>query len=172
MSKIDIATNYAKALYDVCKANSKSEKVLLQLSELASAVEQINEKIYFAEGDVANFLAKFDFEPELKEALGIMANNQRFSLLPMVHEEFQALIDKEMNVIRGTVSSADELNSQQKELIEAYVNKTTNKKAILNYKVDSAILGGFIVDVGSMKMDGSLLNQLNNMKNYINNGVH
>lgn len=172
MSKVEIATNYARALYSITKEAGTSEKVLRELSELRKSVEAMSNPLILTKEETEAVLSKIPFDKDLSNALKIMSANDRLSVVPELHEEFEALLDQEMNVARGTVISAEVLNTEQRKNIEDYVHKTTNKKVILSYKEDPSIIGGFIVNVGSMKMDGSLRNQISNMKNLFNNGAH
>ena len=164
-----LAQKYAKALFDLASAEGAQEKILLQLFELKKATEtaQLVDK-----EQVETLISKFAFHPLVANTLKLMADNKRLSLVSELHDQYQTLVDEAMNVVRGIVTSANVLNNEQRKEIETRVNSITNKRAILTFKEEPQMLGGFVVHAGAFKIDGSLKNQLTKMKISLNNGVH
>ncbi|MCB0347833.1 MAG: ATP synthase F1 subunit delta [Bdellovibrionales bacterium] len=164
-----LARKYAKALYDLAKTEGVQEKILLQLSELKKAVAATS---LDSKEQVESLIGQLAFHPLVSNTLKLMADNKRLSLVSTLHDQYQSLLDEDMGVVRGVVSSANVLNNEQRKEIEARVNAITNKRAILSFKEEPEMLGGFVVHAGAYKIDGSLKNQLTKMKISLNNGVH
>lgn len=164
-----IARKYAKALYDLAKTEGAQEKILLQLSELKTASLTA---VFDSKEQVEALVSQFAFHPLVSNTLKLMADNKRLSLVSEFHDQYQILLDDDMGVVRGVVASANILNTEQRKEIEVRVNAITSKRAILSYKEEPEMLGGFVVHAGAYKIDGSLKNQLIKMKTSLNNGVH
>lgn len=163
-----LAQKYAKALFDLAAAEGAQEKILVQLFEIKKATEAVQ---LVDKEQVEALVSTFSFHPLLSNTLKLMADNQRLPLVNDLHDQYQALVDEAMNVVRGVVTSANVLNNEQRKEIETRVNSITSKRAILTYKEEPQMLGGFVVHAGAFKIDGSLKNQLTKMKTSLNNGV-
>lgn len=178
MSKATVtARRYAKAIYELAKEQNIQEKVLAQLEAISKALTSDSEmkrilRTHMPEdqrvGVMAGLTKAISLDKNLENALGLMAERDRVSLLPEIYNEYLSFIDKDMGVIRGTVLSPNILTADQRKEVETKVNQITKKKAILSFKEDESVLGGFVVQVGSYKIDGSLKNQMNKMRNLFN----
>jgi len=85
-------------------------------------------------------------------------------------ESFQKLWDKEHGELSAELDSARELEPEAKKIIIEYLTKKTNALKInLQEKINKKLLGGFILRYNSRVLDGSLLNNLVNLKNKISN---
>ena len=60
--------------------------------------------------------------------------------------------------------TAFELNDDQKEVLKIRFEKILNKKAIMIFKVDNNLVGGFIAQVGDTVYDASMKHQLELLK--------
>jgi F-type H+-transporting ATPase subunit delta len=62
------------------------------------------------------------------------------------------------------LTSSSELKSSTIKEIENKVRNITNKNITLVNKIDSSIIGGFVLRIGDLQYDASLKNQLNKLK--------
>lgn len=77
-------------------------------------------------------------------------------------EKFWAEADGEL---KAEIVSARELGKEAKKLVIEYLkDKTKSEKIILEEKIDKKILGGFILRYEGKIIDGSLKNNLENLK--------
>ena len=54
-----------------------------------------------------------------------------------------------------------------KEKLSENIGKYIQKKVTINYKINPAILGGFITEIESMLIDASLKTRLHKMKHFL-----
>lgn len=66
-----------------------------------------------------------------------------------------------------TITSATELNSEQKKMIEAVIEKKTQKKQKVTYLLNEDLLGGIVIRQGEKIIDNSLRNRVKQLTNYI-----
>ena len=78
--------------------------------------------------------------------------------------QFINLNAKKRGDIIADITSADELNEQQRNNLKDQLKKILGEKLSLNFVVDKNIMGGLIVKIGSKMIDTSLLNKINKLK--------
>jgi F-type H+-transporting ATPase subunit delta len=74
------------------------------------------------------------------------------------------VIQQRLGVAEAQVESAMELDATQKTQLLETLERVTGKKIQAKYSLDPALLGGAVVRIGDTIYDGSLKNQLNQMR--------
>jgi F-type H+-transporting ATPase subunit delta len=77
---------------------------------------------------------------------------------------YATLLSQSKGEIAGEVTSAEPLSAQQLSDLKAALKSSLGRDVALVTRVDSTILGGLIVKVGSRMMDNSLKTKLQNLK--------
>ena len=99
-------------------------------------------------------------EPMLANLLRLLNERSRFGALPFITRQFRGLVDSRMGRVRGSVTSASKLGDAQVTALKKQLEALTQRSVELETKVDPALLGGVIAQVGSHQYDGSLRSQL------------
>ncbi|OIP45429.1 MAG: F0F1 ATP synthase subunit delta [Deltaproteobacteria bacterium CG_4_10_14_3_um_filter_60_8] len=176
-----LARRYAKALFAVGKEEAVVDAYAKALSELASLYTSTPE----VKDALINPMYPIDVRvkviQDLMKAMGasqvlgnfmtLLVQKKRAAFLPEIAEAFQALVDEENNICRGTVITATELNPALQGKIEAAMIVLTGKKVSLATRVDPALIGGFVAKVGDLVLDGSIKSQLEGLKESIKGSV-
>jgi len=68
------------------------------------------------------------------------------------------------------VTSAIELNDQQKDVIKQTVTSVAKKSEVI-FNVDDSIIGGLIFQIGDQLIDTSIVKRLDAFKDHIKNNV-
>jgi F-type H+-transporting ATPase subunit delta len=106
-------------------------------------------------------LAGEDINPLLVNFLQILVDRRRIIFLESIAKKYLELLRKLRNTVLAEVTSASELNHDQNQAIIDKVKAMTGATSVeLSLKVDSSLLGGVIVKVGSQVLDASLRGQL------------
>jgi F-type H+-transporting ATPase subunit delta len=173
----EVAARYAKALFLLAKDSGNQEETYSQLQYLAEAIEidpeimsfltsplvpKENKEKVFKEG------LNGKFSGETKSFLLLLAKKGRVQLIPDIVKAFQAIIDSENGVTRGTVRSASPMTEQERRKIEETVSKYTAKRVILTFKEDKSLIGGLVAEVGSYTFDDSLTSHLTRLNEELN----
>jgi len=177
----DIARVYAASLVEIGR-----EKGTLSLLE---------EEVEFVSGlivedkDFRQFLTSPSFSKERKQEfvqkvfqgnlsedfinfLNVLIDNDRQSSLPDIYDAIKALVDDASNRLRVTVVTPQACEKAISDKIISELKAKFNKEIILNEVVKSEILGGIVIKIGDMVIDGSLVKDLKNInKNLINSKV-
>lgn len=173
MKAMELASRYAKSVFELTQTGAAQERTLQELRALAQE--------FASAPEVAEFLASPLVKTEDREAtllaatknaglsesvhnlLLLLARNNRFGVFDDVVEAYQDLVDDVNGVVRGTVRSAANLGPAERQQIEAIVEKVMKKKVIMTYKTDPTVIGGLVAKVGSYTFDDSLDSHLTRM---------
>ena len=73
---------------------------------------------------------------------------------------YQKIYREANGIVKVNILTAEELPAEAMERIKAFVKRQTSKAIEFVHNVDSSILGGFILQVGSRQLDASLRKEL------------
>ena len=87
----------------------------------------------------------------------LMLLKSRVKYVGEVYKEFTLSYNALFDIIGVTVTSAYELTSGEVAKIAARVSeKYGGKEVVITEKVDPALIGGAVIDVGTTRLDGSI----------------
>ncbi len=92
----------------------------------------------------------------LGNALQLMLERGRFAAVPDLYQAYDALALVKEGVVEVEVVSAAELSPETEKKIAARVQEATGRRAELSRRVDPAILGGLVLRIGDVMVDGSV----------------
>jgi F-type H+-transporting ATPase subunit delta len=171
----EIARVYADALFRAAKAAGKLDVLKEQLSAFVASLRENREmelfffSPYFSSAEKREGLTKVldGAEPELINFLELLAEKHRVPVIYRIERGFNALWAKENKRLGVTVTSAVELDPEIAKRIGAEIEKQTGNKVELESRVDDAIIGGLVVQVGNMVLDASVRNRLEKLRRSI-----
>lgn len=99
----------------------------------------------------------------------LLCDNERMGELEEVAAEVEAIADEELGRARAKVISAIEVSEAQTKRLVAALEKRLGTPVILDVQVDPALLGGLVIEVGSVTIDSSLRRQLEIMSERLAN---
>jgi len=161
-----IAKRYATAVFELCKEQKN-------LDMLESNVDSIGSLIIDSE-DFRTFLVsplltredqsraileiakKFKLSKVMSNFLSLIAVKRRLFILSYFVKESRLLISDEKGEITAEVTTARGLTDEQQEEVVKMLSHSTGKKVKLFSIIDSALIGGLIVKVGSKMLDTSI----------------
>lgn len=162
-----IAQKYATA-FDSCAKNTQEAKAnFLSYQKALKCLEQIKDII----GNPA--IAFNQKKPLLDKVLGqdigasfisLLVEQKRFYLAPYIEQELMSLLDKRQNIKRAQVTTAFALNDKEQKQVQKVLKDFFKEEIALSFKEDKNILGGMIVKQEDLCIDGSVLGQLENLK--------
>lgn len=166
-----VARRYAKALVEVLP-DEKVEKVLGELRTLVGfldekALKYLKSPIVPVEKkrNLLNLvLEKVQISDELSRVLQLMAEKDRLGLLKEFYSEFENLANEKLGIVKAEIISATELDDETLKKIEKKIEELFGRKPEVSVKVDSSLIGGFIVKVSDKVIDASIKTQLENLK--------
>jgi F-type H+-transporting ATPase subunit delta len=168
----EIATVYARSLFEAADDADKLSEVHEQLGEIADAIHEDHDlQVFF----FSPYLTTEDKKEGLSKAvsglddlvdnfLQLLIENHRMPVLFQIRREFEALWDEENQLLPVRVTSAVELDEKTVKQIGDQIAEQTGQKVELSADVDPDVLGGLVVRVGNTVLDASVRRRLENLR--------
>jgi F-type H+-transporting ATPase subunit delta len=171
---VQIARPYAAALYDLAQGENTIDAVEAGLVAIARLTGESADFERFLRSPVISadvkaatiesILAKATVHPTVANFVKVVARNGRLFVLPTIIKSFRALAAAGRGEIAADVTSAAPLSKAQLSDLAAALKRKVGKTVKLNEHVDSSLIGGLMVKVGSQMIDSSLKTKLTAMK--------
>lgn len=102
--------------------------------------------------------------PELVRFVKVVAARGRADCLAAILQAARAQVDEQAQRVQALMTTAQPVDDSVRQRVAEQMKKLLGKSVVVNASVDPDILGGLIVRVGDTVYDGSLRNQLNQIK--------
>ncbi len=168
------ALRYATALFSTAKQLNSLEDVRKEVGAVISLIDSSKElELLLGSPIVRNsdkqaIMQKIVSAPGvseiLKNMLKLMIEKGRSNIIKQMCASFVSLYNDASNIQPVTVISAKEIGAEQRSAIESKVAAFTGKSIESSYRVDPTLIGGLIVQMGQQVLDGSVVNQLRELK--------
>ena len=169
-----ISDRYASALYDLAAEKKVVDLVLEDLRFLQKCIQENKDLKLLAKSPLITSSDKLNiFEKILSKQkadnltntfLKVISRNKRFAKFSSIISQFININSHKRGDVLADVTSADELSDNQKNGVKDQLKQILGEKLSLNFNVDSKIIGGLIVKVGSKMVDSSLATKINKLK--------
>ena len=160
------ANRYAEALYSLAEEGKQQSAVAQGMNELAAAVTDSTVATTLANPlltaaqrtELASSMAKATKAPStLANTLGLLAVNNRLSILPAIIAAYQKLNDAATGITHVQLSTAAPLTDAQRTKISALIKQHANATDIrLEETLDTSLKGGFRAFFNGKVWDASL----------------
>jgi len=166
--------SYALALYELGKDSSKIEVIeneIKNLKELLNNSKDFNEVISspaVSMDDKKNIILliadKNNFSEILKKFLGFLAIKNRLFFLKQIIQSFLDLVSNSKGELKAKLISSKELSLEEKKKIQDELSKEFKSTLNIDYKHDISLIGGLIIQVGSVMVDTSIKAKLKKLE--------
>lgn len=173
MSEINVASRYAKSLIDLAEEQKSLEEIKDDMRFFVQTLKSNPElKAVLANPivspDKKTAILKAIFSAKVSKAtigfMLIMIRKGRSGLLYHSAKEFGNQYNVRKNIVKASVVSATPLSAENKAKIIQIINQSTGGEIILEVKVDPALIGGFVLQVGDRQFDASISSSLDKLK--------
>ena len=168
----EIATVYARSLFEAAQDAGKLDEVREQLGEVADAIDGDRDlQVFFFSPSLSSEEKKEGLRKALDGAddlvqnfLELLIENHRMPVVFKIRRELDALWDKENQRLPVQITSAVELDEKTVKQIGDQIAEQTGQKVELSAEVDPDVLGGLVVRVGNTVLDASVRRRLENLR--------
>ena len=101
--------------------------------------------------------------------LALLVENRRADLLPDIAALFEELKRESERVLKVTVRSAVPFANGQADAIKSALKKRFGRDIELEQRVDPSVIGGAVIDAGTMVIDGSVRGRLERLESALTN---
>jgi F-type H+-transporting ATPase subunit delta len=163
---------YARALFDAAKENGRLEAVSEELEDFVSATRDVPE--------LGALLRNPELDPRAKrEALAdvlagadelvrnfvlLTVEKGRAAELDEIAREFEQLVAAEQGRLEVELTTAHELSDEEAERIVTQIEQASGRTVAATRRVDPALIGGIVLQAGSMRVDASVRGRLERLR--------
>lgn len=172
------ARRYADAVFGIAHDTASHDRWLSDLEDIAEL---------FAEPTVYQFVVSTRVPqgekervldsalPDAQNAAGnfakLLVRKRRANLAPQIVEAFRQRLNSVRGIAEASVTTAVPLSDDARAAVEAAVRGYTDAESVsLAENVDTAIIGGAILQIGDRIIDGSVRTRLSNMRRSLAQG--
>ena len=171
---ISSAERYSLALFELSEENN----LLSQIEEQSlSVLNLINQsKDFFnlikdpttSQEDLSKVINKIvasnKFDNLFKNFLNFLIQKRRFFFIERIFKSFIEICSKKRGELIAELKSAKKLSSDEIKKITDELSTNFSSKIKLNYKHDESLIGGVVIQIGSLMIDTSIKNKLQKLK--------
>lgn len=173
----NISKRYARAFFDIAAEEKKIEGYYKELVTFSSIISQDRSlRVFLAnpvfeqrikKNVVEKIIGKLQLSAMTINFLKLLVDKKRIEILPDIATCYRQMMDEVLKRVRVNVKTAFPLSDEMQTYIKAGLEKMTGRQVEINLEKDPALLGGIVIGVGDTLYDGSIKNQLNNMRNLL-----
>src|SRR4051794_25915608 len=163
---------YARALFEAARDEGRLEPIREELGDFVEAQRQVPELRGLLRNPQLDHRAK---AAALEELLGgdeklvrnfllLLAEKNRAGEIEEVAREFEQLVAKEEGILDVQLTTAVELSDDEARDVIQQIEKASGRKVEATRRVDPDLIGGIVLQAGSMRLDSSVRGRLNRLR--------
>ncbi len=168
-----LAGRYATALFGLARDQKQIDAVTRSLDAIEAALAESSDlralvsSPLVGRNDAARaigaLLPTLGLDPITGRFITVLAQNGRLAELHKIIRAVRLLASSHRGETSAEVTSAHPLNDAQVAALKARLKARVGREVTIDAKVDSALLGGLVVRLGSQMIDGSIRTKLNTL---------
>jgi F-type H+-transporting ATPase subunit delta len=163
---------YAEALLEAARDNDSIARVREEFDSFAAALAESEE--------LRGFLRNPQVETETKQAalddlltgadkiflnfVHLLAEKGRIAEVEAVHEEFGRILAREERILKLELTTAVELSDKEAAKVVKQIEEASGRSVVATRTVDPGIIGGIVVQAGSVRADASVRGRLDQLR--------
>ncbi|HEU5322467.1 MAG TPA: ATP synthase F1 subunit delta [Methylomirabilota bacterium] len=175
------ARSYAKALFELAKERGQAEAVSRELELVVEQLARTPQLEAFLARPGVTVAAKRAAAAEVAAGLALSTLGRDFLALVVGHgradhlgaiaDAYRTSLDADAGRVRARVRTAVALTEAERAQLSARLARALHgQHVVLEEAVDPKLLGGFIAEIGSLIVDGSLDGQLARLRQRLARG--
>jgi len=169
------AKRYSLALYELAEENKHVQEIEVQSSALIKLIDESKDFESLVRNptnkkeDQINIINKisehYNFNILLKNFLCFLIEKRRLFFLQNILRNFMDICSQKRGEVKARLVAAKQLNDDEVNKIKNELSKDFTNKVKLDYKYDPSLIGGLIIQVGSVMIDTSIKSKLKELEN-------
>jgi F-type H+-transporting ATPase subunit delta len=163
---------YARSLFEAAKEQNRLELVLEELGDFVAALEEVPELrglLTNPELDSDERTAALDeilggADELIRNFLHLLSEKGRTSQIDEIYREFEVLVAAEQQRLTVELTTAYELSDDEATKILKKIEQSSGRTVEATRKVDAALIGGIILQVGSYRLDASVRGRIDRLR--------
>ena len=114
--------------------------------------------------------ATLGMQKELRNLIAVLIQNDRIGQVVEVAAAYRSILQQQLGIRPAEIVTARELSAGERSSLVAELIKVAGAKIDPSFKLDSSILGGAVVRIGSTVFDGSVRGRLDRLRDALTAG--
>ena len=169
------ASRYSLAFYELAEEKKYVQEIEDQSSALIKLVDESKDFELLVRNptnkkeDQINIINKisehYNFNILLKNFLCFLIEKRKLFFLQNILRNFMDICSQKRGEVKARLVTAKQLNEDEVNKIKNELSKDFTNKVKLDYKYDPSLIGGLVIQVGSVMIDTSIKNKLKQLEN-------
>ncbi|MDX6482667.1 MAG: F-type H+-transporting ATPase subunit delta [Gaiellaceae bacterium] len=163
---------YARALFDAAKDRDRLARVREDLADFVATVEEVPELRALLRDPVLDPKEKADaldsilggVDELVRNFLLLVAEKNRTAQIEEIARELDRLVAAEERRLEVDLTTAFELSDDEAKSIVSQIEQASGRQVDATRTVDPDLIGGLILQAGSMRVDASVRGRLNRLR--------
>jgi F-type H+-transporting ATPase subunit delta len=163
---------YARALYQAAKEKDRLDAVREELADFVQAQREVPELRELLRNPQLDHRIKASALEELlggdeelvRNFLLLLAEKNRAGEVEEIGREFEQMVALEEGILDVELTTAVELSDEEARDVIKQIEKASGRKVEASRRVDSDLIGGMVLQAGSMRLDASVRGRLNRLR--------
>jgi F-type H+-transporting ATPase subunit delta len=164
---------YARALYEAAKEQNRVDQVREELADFVAAQREVPELRELLRNPQLDHRLKASALEELlsgeeelvRNFLLLLAEKNRAGEVEEIAREFEQLVAQAEGILDVELTTAVELSDAEAREVIEQIEKASGRKVEATRRVDPDLIGGIVLQAGSMRLDSSVRGRLNRLRN-------
>ena len=163
---------YARALFDAAKEEGRLARVREELGDFVAAVAEVPELRELLRNPQVDPRARAaalddvlgDADELLRNFLRLLSEKGRSGQIEEIQRELERLAAAEERRLEVELTTAYELSDEEEREILEQIEQASGRKVEATRKVDPDLIGGVILQAGSLRVDASVRGRLERLR--------
>jgi F-type H+-transporting ATPase subunit delta len=163
---------YARALYEAAKEKNRVEPVREELGDFVEIQNQVPELRELLRNPQLDHRVKASALEELlggeeelvRNFLLLLAEKNRAGQIDEIAREFDRLAAEAEGILDVELTTAVELSDEEARQVIQQIEKASGRKVEATRRVDPDLIGGIVLQAGSLRLDASVRGRLNRLR--------
>jgi len=174
MADSKVARRYAQALLELCDEAKNHAVISKQLDTFVATYKASDDLQSVLRNPVLDVdtkkkvvdaaFKKALFAPTTKNFLNVLLDHERMGAVVEIHDQFKTMLASRSKVLEATIVSAQALRKADLDSISKELGRITGRKIDVTAEVDPTLIGGVVVQVGNVLLDGSVRTDLDMLR--------
>ncbi len=168
------AKRYVKAFFEWSKARGKLDEVAKDMAILEQVMNDNPDLVAFLKNPTVSNKRKKEalkkifndgISAETWKLIDLLADKDRLDILDEIAVRFGQIHKELQGVVEAELITATPVNDEMMKVFLEKVKEITGKSKVeISNRVDPGIIGGYILQIGDLRIDDSIRGKLNKIK--------
>jgi F-type H+-transporting ATPase subunit delta len=163
---------YAEALFEAAQDKNRLDQVRQEFEDFAAAVRESDALRRFLQNPQIEQRTKRSALEDLLEGsdefflnfVRLLLEKDRISEIEQVYEEWARLLARRERVLELELQTAVELSDEEAAKVVREIEAASGRKIVATRTVDPELIGGLVVQAGSIRLDASVRGRLQQLR--------